>query len=470
MLLKSTVMTPKNNTFTDLVRLEQLRHIETSKAEALSYASIADMEAHVASDFSYHAFLKRLTTRARRLIQDNALTRVLQHPQSLFVRARRISLVIAAILGALAAANAVGESATLNIYWLLAVLLGFNFISIVLWVMGISLNLQSLSAGVVAQLACWLPYRYKEKESDSIASLAARGWWETCLTGAIGKWRISVLTHLFWLTYLTTGLALLILLMMAKQYDFIWGTTLLPESSLPQLTLWLSRPMEIFGLIPPDSYQIAASRVGAAAQDAETRSAWAKFLLGTLLLYGILPRLFLLMLSSLMQQLAERRFKLDLYLPYYVTLRQRLMAHEFESSVIDADPQIASAHTIPALQQTSGGMPQNILAVGIELDDHIIWPDGLQCSENVIDQTSFAEATDKIKRFNGPLLIGVAAHRLPDRGVQRTIRELIASGSGEAWLILLRSRAAIPVAETRKLAWFRTAETCAIPAEHVIIQ
>lgn len=463
-------MTLKNNTFSDLVRLEQLRHIETSKAEALSYASIADMEAHAAIDFNYAAFLKRLTTRARRLIQDNALTRVLQHPQSLFIRASRISLILAAILGALAAANAISESATLNIYWLLAVLLGFNLISIVLWIIGISLNLQGLSAGVVAQLACWLPYRYKERESDSIASLAARGWWETCLTGKVGKWRISVLTHQFWLTYLTTGLVLLLLLMMAKQYDFIWGTTLLSESSLPELTLWLSKPMELFGLIPPDSYQIAASRVGAAVQDATTRSAWAKFLLGALLLYGILPRLILLLISLLLQKLAEHQFKLDLYLPYYVTLRQRLMAHEFESSVIDADREIPATKTFPPPRQASQGIPLDALAIGIELDDHIIWPNDIHCSKNVIDQTTFSEAAKAIKKFNGSLLIGVAAHRLPDRGVQRTIRELIASVSGETWLILLRSRAAIPVADARKLAWFRMAETCAISAEHIIIQ
>lgn len=463
-------MTTKNNMFSELVRLEQLRHIETSRAEALSYASIADMETHAATDFNYTVLLKRLTGRARRLIQDNALTTALQHPQKLFIRASRISLFAAAILGALAAGNAVGESSTLNIYWLLAVLLGFNMISIMLWLAGITLNLQGLSAGVVAQLTCWLPYRPKEKESDTIASLAARGWWETCLTGTVGKWRISMLTHQFWLTYLATGMALLLLLMMAKQYDFIWGTTLLPDSALPELTQWLSKPMEFFRLIPPDSYQIAASRVGAAVQDAETRSAWAKFLLGALLLYGILPRLALLLVSALMLKLAEHRFKLDLYLPYYITLRQRLMAHEFESRVIDADPKIAEVKAMTTPRPAGQGVPQNALAIGIELDDHIIWPIGTHCSKNVIDQTSFSEAAKMIKKFDGSLLIGVAAHRLPDRGVQRTIRELTANASREVWLILLRSRAAIPVADTRKLAWFRTAEACAIPAEHVITQ
>ena len=464
-------MVTHNTTFSDLVRLEQLRHIETSKAEALSYASIADMETHAVSDFNYPVFLKRLTTRARRLIQDNALATTLQYPQKLFIRASRISLISSAILGALAAGNAIGESSTLNIYWLLAVLLGFNLISIMLWVIGISFKLQGLSAGVVAQLACWLPYRHKEKDSDTIALLAARGWWEANLTGTVGKWRISILTHQFWLTYLATGIVLLVLLMMAKQYDFIWGTTLLPESSLPELTQWLSKPMEFWGLVPPDSSQIAASRVSAIIQeqDAETRSAWAKFLLSALLLYGIVPRLILLLVSVLMLKLAEHRFKIDLYLPYYITLRQRLMAHQFESSVIDADPNIVVDKKITP-RQVGQGILQNALAIGIELDDHIVWPDGMNCSKNVIDQASFSEAANIIQKSDSALLIGVAAHRLPDRGVQRTIRDLMTYTSGEVWLVLLRSRAAIPVADTRKLAWFRTAEACAIPAECVITQ
>ena len=94
----------------------------------------------------------------------------------------------------------------------------------------------------------------------------------------------------------------------------------------------------------------------------------------------------------------------------------------------------------------------------------------MNCSKNVIDQTSFSEAANIIQKSDSPLLIGVAAHRLPDRGVQRTIRDLMTYTSGEVWLILLPSRAAIPVADTRKLAWFRTAEACAIPAECVITQ
>ena len=458
-------MSVKKHTFDDLVRIEQVRKIESAKAEDLSYASIQELPRSAHGDFNYVDFIQRLNTRAKRLIQENTLNDALQQPHRQFIRARRICLGLAVILGGLAASQAVGDYSTLNIYWLLAVLLGFNLISLLLWISGITLNLQSLSSGVVAQLASWLPYRHKK--DPTIASLASHAWWESCLTGNVGKWRISVLTHKFWLTYLAVGMVLLIVLMLAKQYNFIWGTTLLPDSTLPRLTQILGTPLEAMGLKIPDDPQTVASRIGVSKQDAETRMAWATFLIGALLVYGIFPRLLVLGLSFVMQKWSEHRFKLDLYLPYYIELRQRLMAREVKAEVIDADPQAGVKPAEVTLPPANVAIPSNAQAFGIELDQAANWPESVTCRLNIIDQDSHDEAIALIKNLNGPLLLGVAAHRLPDRGVQRLIKELVDSSNGKPWLILL-SKPSTPVANAREFAWFRLAEACGIPAEHVI--
>lgn len=458
-------MSVKKHRFADLVRIEQLRKVESAKAEDLSYASIQELPRPASGDFNYMDFIQRLNTRAKRLIQENALNEALQQPHRQFIRAHRICLMLAVILGGLAASQAVSESSTLNIYWLLAVLLGFNTISLLLWLSGIALNLQSLSSGIVAQLASWLPYR--QKKDATIASLASHGWWESCLTGDVGKWRISVLTHKFWLTYLTAGMGLLILLMLAKQYNFIWGTTLLPDSALPRLTQILGTPLEAMGLKIPDDPQTVASRIGVSKQDAETRTAWASFLIGSLLVYGIFPRLLVLGLSLVMQKWSEYRFRLDLYLPYYIELRQRLMAREIKAEVIDADPHAGIKPAEVARPPENIAIPFNAQAFGIELDAATLWPELVTCRLNIIDQDSHDEAIELIKNLNGPLLLGVAAHRLPDRGVQRLIKELVDSTHEKPWLILL-SKPSAPIASAREIAWFRLAEACGIPAEHVI--
>lgn len=462
-------MARNNHDFDDLVRLEQLRHIESSQATVLSYASIATMESLPATGFSYRIFLKRLRNRAQHLIHDNHLETVLQQPSKLFLRMSRIILVLALILGGGAALNATGDTATLNIYWLLVVLLGFNFLAMLLWGIGITLSIQGLSAGIVAQLVRWLPFQLGKREKDSVATLATRAWWETCLFGGVGKWRISLLTHQFWLIYLLAGMGTLILLMLAKQYDFVWGTTLLPEKSLPELTQFLAAPMQWLHLAAPDSQQIAASRIGIGVQDAAVRNVWAEFLMGALIIYGVLPRLLLTLFAFLMLKLAEYRYKLDLYLPYYVTLRQSLFANEYVASVIDHDPGVVQQSPTPIAHKERGKhISEEKLVIGVELDHHIIWPRDMQCQENIMDQQSLLRAMAIIKKSRYALFIGVAAHRLPDRGVQRIIKKMVALASGPIWLVLLQNSAAIPITEARKQAWFRLAQISDIPAEHVL--
>ncbi len=459
-------MAATKNSFADLVRIEQLRRIESINANALSYASVANMDNHAVADFKYVDFTQRLTRRADLLIHDNDLDAVITKPPQQFKYAGRASLVVAAILGGLAAGNAVSELHTLNIYWLLAVLLGFNLLSLILWFIGMTFKLQNLSSGVVAQLVSWLPFRKKDNGTNE--SLASRVWWEVCLTGIVGKWRVSVLTHQFWLVYLAAGMMLLILLMMAKQYNFVWGTTLLSETSLPRLTELLGRPLESIGLKMPDDRQILDSRMGESMQNSETRAAWAQFLIGVLLFYGLLPRLIVLAFSTAMLRWSERRFRLDLYLPYYIELRQRLMARKAASKVIDADPQAGVKPAEIAQPRETYRLPSGAYAIGIELDDQVCWPETVSCQFNVTDMQSMAEAVEYVKKLEGMLVIAVAAYRLPDRGVQRMIGDLLTATRCKPWLLLLNKNPPMPVAESREMAWFRLAENCKIPVEHVI--
>ena len=138
-------MPVNSHTFANLVRIEQLRKIESVKAGELSYDGVKNMPGSTSGDFNYAEFVDRLSIRAGHLIRDNALEDALQQPRRQFVRARWICLALAVILGGLASSQAVSESSTLNIYWLLAVLLGFNTLSLLLWLSGIALNLQELS-------------------------------------------------------------------------------------------------------------------------------------------------------------------------------------------------------------------------------------------------------------------------------------------------------------------------------------
>jgi hypothetical protein len=48
------------------------------------------------------------------------------------------------------------------------------------------------------------------------------------------------------------------------------------------------------------------------------------------------------------------------------------------------------------------------------------------------------------------------------------IADLLAVTHCKPWLLLLNKNPAALVTESREMAWFRLAENCQIPAEHVI--
>lgn len=50
-------MAIKNYDFRDLVKLEQLRYIESNQKQAISYASIQDMAPHTTGQFSLDIFM-----------------------------------------------------------------------------------------------------------------------------------------------------------------------------------------------------------------------------------------------------------------------------------------------------------------------------------------------------------------------------------------------------------------------------
>ena len=145
------------------------------------------------------------------------------------------------------------------------------------------------------------------------------------------------------------------------------------------------------------------------------------------------------------------------------------MAREVQAKVIDADPHAGIKPAEVVLPPENNAIPSNAQAFGIELDDATHWPETVTCRLNIIDQDTHDEAIALIKHLKTPLLLGVAAHRLPDRGVQRLIKDLVDHTSEKPWLILL-SKPSAPVTNAREIAWFRLAEACGIPAEHVITQ
>lgn len=457
-------MTTSN--FNKKLLIEQLRLIEESQVLICNEDELSP------DNKNHQSFEDRLWQRAQCLIEQQNLSPLLVRAQRLSYYARIIVLIVAALFGVIGVLYAVSDRSTINIYWLLLVLLGFNLASIVLWLVGISLNIKSLVAGALARLTSWLPKHIKNK-NHSVGNAADKAWLICNYSGTVGKWQFSKTTHQLWLVYLIAGFAFLVLLLMVRQYDFIWGTTLLPDSAFLKLTDILSTPLEAIGFSTPTVDQINDTRIGTGQiLTAEHRYHWAQFLLAALLFYGIAPRLVLFGWSTVMCNHARRRFTLDYYLPYYIRLRQQLIPLASHGEIIDADSSPPTLTVSPTLKPSHQDLPDETFWVAVELGANLNWS-----PESVVNDKNLGEITDRDTLYRvmdylqhtspSVLAIAVAAARPPDRGVQRIIKTLVTT-SDQNWLVLLQSGQVEKIPENRLTAWYRLAEACEIPADHVI--
>ena len=464
--------------FEKRLQIEQIRYMETGQAFA------CDTE----EDFTgYNAgkdFEDRLWLRAQCIIKQHNLSLILGRAARLSRHATTLVFFVAALLGALGSIYAITDSHTINIYWLLLLLLGFNLLSMVLWLTGISLNIKGLTSGMLARLTSWLPEHFKSKQqtnntSNSKQNMQADKAWLNChFSGAIGKWRLSKMSHQLWLTYLFTGLIFLVLLLMVRQYDFVWGTTLLSDSIFIKMTDALSVPLDLLGFATPSADLVQQTRIDSLASNtaqtltAEHRYHWAQFLLGALLCFGIAPRILLWGWSILMHRHAQNRFTLDYYLPYYFNLRQQLMPLASHGKIVDADttpPVISKTRVETPLQHT---LPAETKWVAVELNTNISWPpasiDDANNLGQVTDRESLAQVLQHLQNHKSQdVAVAVSSARAPDRGIQRSISSLM-SNSAQRWLVLLTEHPDESITSTRLAAWYRLADTCKVPADHII--
>lgn len=460
--------------FDKLLLIEQIRFIETQHALA------CDADEKTPDHSTHRDFEDRLWQRAKCLVEQNELSAVLGRAARLSRYVKSLAFMLAALLGALGVVYAVTDRDTINIYWLLLLLLGFNLVSMLLWLIGISLKLDALTSGMLARLSSWLPGHLERKNSASndAGTQADRAWLACHFSGAVGKWQFSKITHQLWLVYMLAGLGCLVLLLTVRQYDFVWGTTLLSDTAFVRLTEIVGTPLQALGFATPSAEQVQATQTGVLQQGAEQaltaehRYRWAQFLLGALLCFGIVPRIVLWAWSALMAANARRLFALDLYLPYYIRLRQRLMPLASHGQIIDADTSPPLIAETSAIKPVPHALPPGTRWAAVEIGDDIAWPPQSVSADNdlgqVVDRESLAHTLQSLQSSKCPVIaVAVSAARSPDRGVQRSIASLM-TNCEQRWLVLLQKHEDEPVSDKRLAAWYRLAEACQVPADNVI--
>ncbi|MCF5743851.1 DUF2868 domain-containing protein [Pseudomonas tremae] len=417
-----TALTPLDTLWlTEAVRLreQQAGALDDQEANRLARAASGDLTA-------------RITHRALGLAERDGMLAALQR----WKQGARLALMAMALLciisGAGLAFAAMGDGQTpVNVFWALGSLLGLNLVMLVSWALGLAFAGRSNTG--LGRLWLWLSEKLAR---DAQAMQLAPALVLLLQRKRLNRWVLGLVVHSLWLLALLSAMFVLLMLMATRRYGFVWETTILSSDTFVSLTQSLSTIPAWLGFSVPDETMIRASGNGASSIES-ARQAWAAWLVGVLLVFGILPRLLLAAFCLWRWKRGRAALRLDLELPEYLELREQLMPSSERLGVNDAEP--------AALHQVQSGLgavkSAGALLVAIELDDQQLWPPALPvgvADAGILDsRESRQKLLEQLTQYPpARLLVACDPRRSPDRGSLALIAELSrCAGATRIWLL-----------------------------------
>ncbi|MDI2141454.1 MULTISPECIES: DUF2868 domain-containing protein [unclassified Pseudomonas] len=415
---------------TELTSLQNLWLTETVRLREEHAGPLDDQEANRLARAAGGDLPGRIQRRALWLAERDGLTSALRH----WLQGARLALVLLAILAVLSGAGlafaALGQT-PVNVFWALGSLLGLNLILLLSWALG--LIFAGEHGATLGRLWLWLSEKLAR---DAKAAQLAPALLLMLQRQKLNRWALGTLVNGLWLLAMFSALVLLLTLMATRRYGFVWETTILSADTFINMTQALGALPALLGFNVPTVDMIRAS--GDTALNIESaRQAWATWLVGVLVVYGVLPRLLLALFCFWRWNSGKAALRLDLNLPGYAQLRERLMPTSERLGITDPEP--AQLHRV---ESTVGEHASNgALLVAIELDDQHPWPPTLPknvSNAGILDsRESRNKLLEQLSRFPpARLAIACDPRRSPDRGSLALIAELARNATAtRVWLL-----------------------------------
>lgn len=415
---------------TELTPLQNLWLTETVRLREEHAGPLEDLEANRLARTAGGDLPSRIQRRALWLAERDGLTSALKH----WLQGARLALVLLMIFAVLSGAGlafaALGQT-PVNVFWALGSLLGLNLILLLSWLLG--LIFAGEHGATLGRLWLWLS---EKMARDAKAAQLAPALLLMLQRKKLNRWALGSLVNGLWLLAMLSALILLLTLMATRRYGFVWETTILSADTFINVTHALGYLPSLLGFNVPTVEMIRAS--GDGALDIESaRQAWATWLVGVLVVYGVLPRLLLALLCFWRWNSGKAALRLDLNLPGYAQLRERLMPTSERLGVNDPEP--AQMHRVES--GVGELVSEGALLVAIELDEQRPWPPALPknvSNAGILDsRESRHKLLEQLSRFPpARLAIACDPRRSPDRGSLALIAELARSASEtRVWLL-----------------------------------
>ena len=385
--------------------------------------------------------IQKLHRRASRIDSNGALARVLGKIDGRIKGIMLVMSVLWCISGFLGLFTLL-QTNVVNFFYVLVCLLGLHTLMLLGWLVMTLMNQGKQSSN---WFASFVSPSYLIRGKDDITK-AAVDLYERQLQHSGMRWYLGRFSHQLWLATLTGMLLAIIFLLIVRQYSFSWESTLLSDQALITLTQILSWLPNKVGFTVPDSAAIVQSRLVTDAMPLSMARQWAGLLVGSLLMYGIVPRALAWAFCALMFR--RKKMRLDIKQPYY----QKIL-NFWQRQVTDADDfKAAPAPVAPKATLSTGKKLVALLEYPSQQDNW--WQSGLNAdisshSNNInsnisnVENFGIVDDRDDMERLTTYLdshpvqvLLGIHSKALPDRGTLRKL-DRIAEHAADGLIVQL---------------------------------
>lgn len=357
-------------------------------------------------------------------------------------------LVASIVIASLALAGGVteGSERRINVVAALSSLLGIHVLTLAVWL--VTLALPSRTAGEPRRSLGWLWATLTARVAGGRhgqSPVLVRAATRLMARARLLPWAAGIASHGLWTLSFLVVLGALLFALAFHRYTLDWETTILEPGFFLRVVEGLGHAPAWLGFPVPDATAVMAPRRAAGTAglvDPAAQRTWALWLVGCVVVYGLLPRAALLLLSLAVWRARRDALAPDPSHPYYRRLAARFDALT-PPEVVDADPGAPPSRTASHRPAAAGGHGAAIAVGAFELaPDHPWPPTGLPEAVSALPASDGGargrrELLDTVARLRPAVLVlAVRAASSPDRGTERLLRELLAhSGACRLWLV-----------------------------------
>ncbi|MDO5666799.1 MAG: DUF2868 domain-containing protein [Alcaligenaceae bacterium] len=310
---------------------------------------------------------QKIITRAQRLANASGLSQEIVHYRSLTKYSFLILVVLSVVSGiGLASAGLGNSNDDVNLLSAWIAILGLHILSFMIWLFFLFIPKRSdKDYPLLGQVWIWLT---KKLSRGPHATMVPNALFSLSRQQRSTAWLLSAASHFMWLVILGAALLTVFFLLSTRSYTFVWETTILSASTLEDIATILGVLPALLGFPMPQ----VSDLIGAGAVlDSKVHASWSHWLIGQIVVYGLLLRLIAFIISFLIGRIRLARTAIDIDSTAYAPLLARLEPVAISTGIDSPAPTITAAELPKASADFSGN---GTLIVGIELDPDEKWP------------------------------------------------------------------------------------------------